>query len=267
MVAELSGLSPTLLRAVPRLAAAAAVQAKLTGVQGYIEIASQTTAALLSVPQQLIADGRLQPPTCPSFPAANPFRFDCYCLSPRQLRAAGYPPGCAQAAVATSSPGAPLPPLPPGWVCTLQQPHAPAAGEAGLSMPASIEFLKRAAHAAVILLHPASINSMGTYAHCHCGSFFFLTGNEPRQLAVAALDVESVLTTAGYEAARVTLLDGAGRRVLDGLVLPEHPVVDYVSQKSGERVAAAASRWWWWAVRDRRAGQLQPVLGTRRWCL
>lgn len=90
---------------------------------------------------------------------------------------------------------------------------------------------------------------------------------QPRELAVAALDVESVLTTAGYEAARVTLLDGAGRRVLDGLVVPEHPVVDYVSHKSGERAAAAASRWWRWAVRDRRAGRLQPALGARRWCL
>lgn len=37
----------------------------------------------------------------------------------------------------------------------------------------------------------------------------------------------------GFELARVTLVDGDGRRLLDELVVPDHPVVDHNTKYSG----------------------------------
>lgn len=43
-----------------------------------------------------------------------------------------------------------------------------------------------------------------------------------------------VITAAGFELARVTLVDGQGRSLLDQLVLPQRPVLDHNTKYSGE---------------------------------
>ena len=42
-----------------------------------------------------------------------------------------------------------------------------------------------------------------------------------------------VITAAGFELARVTLVDGEGRSLLDQLVLPQRPVLDHNTKYSG----------------------------------
>lgn len=56
-------------------------------------------------------------------------------------------------------------------------------------------------------------------------------GSERR--GIVALDVEKVLTTAGKELGRVTVVDGCGEAVYDRIIRPENPVVDYLTRYSG----------------------------------
>lgn len=48
------------------------------------------------------------------------------------------------------------------------------------------------------------------------------------------LHLWQVITAAGFELARVALVDGQGRLLLDELVLPQRPVLDHNTQFSGE---------------------------------
>ena len=51
---------------------------------------------------------------------------------------------------------------------------------------------------------------------------------------MVAVDCEMVITAAGFELARVSLVDGSsGRRLLDQLVVPDSPVLDYNTKYSG----------------------------------
>lgn len=50
------------------------------------------------------------------------------------------------------------------------------------------------------------------------------------QSPMFALDCEMVLTKAGSELARVTIVDEMGCVIMDQLVKPEHPVEDYVTR-------------------------------------
>lgn len=45
-----------------------------------------------------------------------------------------------------------------------------------------------------------------------------------------------VITASGFELARVTLVDGTGRSLLDELVLPGGPVLDHNTKYSGEGI-------------------------------
>ncbi|KAF9559475.1 hypothetical protein EC968_006612 [Mortierella alpina] len=60
-----------------------------------------------------------------------------------------------------------------------------------------------------------------------------------------AMDCEMVRTTAGSELARVTLVNEEGKAIYDQLVMPENPVVDYLTQYSGmtaERLEGVTTR-------------------------
>ncbi|KAF9970024.1 hypothetical protein BGZ73_007397 [Actinomortierella ambigua] len=50
---------------------------------------------------------------------------------------------------------------------------------------------------------------------------------------VLGMDCEMVRTTVGTELARVTIVDAKGETVYDELVMPENPIVDYLTQYSG----------------------------------
>lgn len=54
---------------------------------------------------------------------------------------------------------------------------------------------------------------------------------------VIAIDCEMCLTSSGLELARVSLIDYASNVILDEMVQPSHPVVDYMTQYSGIRQA------------------------------
>ena len=47
------------------------------------------------------------------------------------------------------------------------------------------------------------------------------------------IDCEMIVTSAGYELARVTVIDVDGTVIFDELVLPPNPVIDYVTKFSG----------------------------------
>jgi RNA exonuclease 1 len=66
---------------------------------------------------------------------------------------------------------------------------------------------------------------------------------------VVAGDCEMVITAAGFELARVSLVDGgSGRRLLDQLVVPDNPVLDYNSKYSGRVGGQGASFHLLWSV-------------------
>ncbi|EFO86456.1 hypothetical protein CRE_01208 [Caenorhabditis remanei] len=48
-----------------------------------------------------------------------------------------------------------------------------------------------------------------------------------------AIDVESVYTTKGQEVGRVTMVDFLGTTLIDAIVKPKNPVIDYVTKYSG----------------------------------
>ncbi|KAG0252039.1 hypothetical protein DFQ27_008319 [Actinomortierella ambigua] len=56
---------------------------------------------------------------------------------------------------------------------------------------------------------------------------------EPIPKKILAMDCEMVRTTVGTELARVTIVDDKNETVYDELVMPENPVVDYLTQFSG----------------------------------
>ncbi|KAH7724725.1 exonuclease family protein [Aphelenchoides avenae] len=58
---------------------------------------------------------------------------------------------------------------------------------------------------------------------------------DTRSRHVYAMDCEMVYTTWGPEVARVTVVDIMGREVLDEIIRPDHPVLDYNSRFSGLR--------------------------------
>ncbi|PRW44608.1 small RNA degrading nuclease 5-like isoform X2 [Chlorella sorokiniana] len=56
---------------------------------------------------------------------------------------------------------------------------------------------------------------------------------QPAHQPLVAVDCEMVITAAGFELARVTLVDGQGRSLLDELVLPQNSVLDHNTKYSG----------------------------------
>ena len=196
VVVELPGLNPPLLPATPRLAAAATARAVLTGVQGFVDVACQTSAALLAVPQQAVAWLAPAAPAAGEAQKAYPFPPAFYCLSPPQMRQLGYPAPCIAAAsmagaVRSGAPRPPLPPLPQGWASTAQRPApSDAEGEqtAGyLGPPAAL--------AACCCCKCSLLTASARPSCCHRHPCHAAADELPPELAVAALDVECVLVS------------------------------------------------------------------------
>ncbi|KAF9910135.1 hypothetical protein EC991_007267 [Linnemannia zychae] len=59
----------------------------------------------------------------------------------------------------------------------------------------------------------------------------------PPPKKMIAMDCEMCRTEAGQELTRVTLIDEAGKTVYDQLVMPENPILDYLTQYSGMTAA------------------------------
>ncbi|KAF9296903.1 hypothetical protein BGZ88_011571 [Linnemannia elongata] len=59
----------------------------------------------------------------------------------------------------------------------------------------------------------------------------------PPPKKMIAMDCEMCRTEAGQELTRVTLIDEAGKTVYDELVMPENPILDYLTQYSGMTAA------------------------------
>ncbi|KAF9375100.1 hypothetical protein CPB97_011692 [Podila verticillata] len=55
----------------------------------------------------------------------------------------------------------------------------------------------------------------------------------PLPKTMVAMDCEMCRTEAGQELTRVTLIDSNGKTILDELVMPENPILDYLTQYSG----------------------------------
>ncbi|KAG0210732.1 hypothetical protein BGX28_009007 [Mortierella sp. GBA30] len=71
------------------------------------------------------------------------------------------------------------------------------------------------------------------------------SSDTPVPKKMIAMDCEMVRTTVGSELTRVTLVDEEGKAIYDQLVLPDNPVVDYLTQYSGmtaERLEGVTTR-------------------------
>lgn len=220
VVVELPGLDRQLLQErpalLPLLTARCKQQVTLRSSAAN-EVPSQTTATLFSVPQPVLKNKYKRQRTAPPAAAAvtspsssngvqervataaeRAFPPDFYTVTAHQMRALGWPQGCAEAAEAaqeastadSAPPTAAAQVFSPGWVSTAQRDS--------------------------LLGSQAAAGSAAA--------------------AMVAVDCEMVITADGFVLARVSVVDGGGARLLDQLVLPDGPVLDYNTRWSGKDV-------------------------------
>jgi RNA exonuclease 1 len=249
VIVELPGLDHQLLLErpppLPRLLAGARQRVMLRATAAH-ETASQTTAALLAVapPRGRGSHKRKQPEPSAGMvcdagrrpeathqsqeatPAERAFPPAFYAVTSRTMRALSWPQGCAEAAAAAEAEVE----LNTGWS------GGPAAAGKGVAAAAAAQAVLQpgwvsTAQRSALLAGSESEGVQAGATRAAAGEAADRSLPAPEELV--ACDCEMGITAAGLELARVSLVAGDGRRLLDQLVVPDEPVLDYNTKYSG----------------------------------